>query len=52
MLSVPAATAWILALIALMLAVSILKTRHWASVRAWAAARLRRPGAPVPAGGR
>jgi uncharacterized membrane protein len=52
MLSVPAATVWILALIALMLVVSIVKTRYWESVRAWAAGRLKRPGAPVPAGGR
>jgi uncharacterized membrane protein len=44
MLGVPAATAWILGLIALMLVVSILKTRYWDSVRTWAAARLGRLG--------
>jgi uncharacterized membrane protein len=51
-LSVPAATAWILALIALMLAVSVLKTRYWAGARDWMLARLKRPGrAPVSASG-
>jgi uncharacterized membrane protein len=51
-LSVPAATAWILVLIALMLLVSLLKTRYWAGARDWIAARIKRPaGAPVSAGG-
>jgi uncharacterized membrane protein len=51
-LSVPAATAWILALIALMLVVSLLKTRYWPGAREWLAARLKRPGrTAAPAGG-
>jgi len=51
-LSVPAATIWILALMALMLVVSLLKTRYWPDARDWIAARLKRPGrAPAPARG-
>jgi uncharacterized membrane protein len=51
-LSIPAATAWILGLIALMLLVSILKTRYFETVRTWLVARFRRPGAaPLSAGG-
>ena len=51
-LSVPAAAAWILVLVALMLVVSLLKTRYWSGARDWILARLRRPGAAqVPASG-
>ena len=54
-LSVPVATAWILVLITLMFAVSMLKTRYWASARAWIAGRVkgRSPssGTPLSAGG-
>jgi uncharacterized membrane protein len=51
-LSVPAATAWILALIALMLVISLLKTRYWPDARAWIAVRLKRSGrTPAPARG-
>jgi uncharacterized membrane protein len=50
-LSVPAATVWILVLIALMLVVSLLKTRYWAGAREWMVARFKRPGgAPASAG--
>jgi uncharacterized membrane protein len=41
-LGVPAATAWILGLIALMLVISLLKTRYWPGARAWIADRLKR----------
>src|SRR6185436_12295091 len=41
-LSKTAATSWILALIALMLIVSLLKTRYWAQARAWILERLAR----------
>jgi uncharacterized membrane protein len=55
-LGVPAATAWLLVLIALMFALSMCKTRYWDGARAWIVGRLgRRPspqgGAPVSAGG-
>jgi uncharacterized membrane protein len=55
-LSVPAATACLLVLIALMFAASMAKTRYWPGARAWLQAHLRRRpspqgGAPVSAGG-
>jgi uncharacterized membrane protein len=54
-LSVPAATAWLLVLIALMFAASMARTRYWPVARTWLVARLGRPspqgGAPVSAGG-
>jgi uncharacterized membrane protein len=50
-LSVPAATAWILALIALMLAISLAKTRYWPGARDWIAARIRRPGRAAASAG-
>jgi uncharacterized membrane protein len=45
-LSVGRATLWILVLIALMLAVSILKTRYWPAAQRWLRARLARHGSP------
>jgi uncharacterized membrane protein len=56
-LSVPAATACLLVLIALMLAASLAKTRYYPAARAWVQAHLRRKnhspqgGTPASAGG-
>lgn len=55
-LSIPAAIAWLLVLIALMFGASMLKTRYYAPARAWVLARLARlrapsGGAPASAGG-
>jgi uncharacterized membrane protein len=49
-LGIPAATAWIGGLVLLMLAISLLKTRHYAGARAWVLARLKRQR-PSPEGG-
>jgi len=51
-LSIGRATLWILALIALMLLVSVCKTRYWETARAWLVARIKRPQRVAEGGGR